>query len=523
MDKKDIKSNKNNKTVESENQGFFQNLFSSLFGSKSPEAELKRRLKYIAKDFSKTKYHAYYRTATIEATPNLAKLFYDIYKIISPAQLLFHSNPNLNAFKHQIINYSLTDHQMELLGHFDEKKIQEMAHQVAFDKLKMQVESDLDEFCSGFDDNRVNKIENLYKAFVTFRDFCSFDFFMVLKKFNSSLQENLFTEVPQFSKINAEYVVDDLKDFSTIAYPISDDTIVWSDLFDYLKSKHANEIVGLNNWKKIVAKIRSIQSSSAFDLMIRHITRKPNYQVTLPSPVASVTEPYLTKIRDDTKKVLSNISMNMKHSMANSISEQIFGKKEIKALRYYVPAACDALAKKNLPVFKYSEPLNYLKAFITENVKTDIREYYDVVVIRGQWDAQLSAPLSNAYQELLKISDEISKFDNSMSETGPSGIKIKTLLPKTSHDSGAENIIKRLVGDANDEARSFLVTSTQDLVTIGRLMKQLIEDYLKQKPVLVGNWHELEKYIDKPMKEFSIGIYKKIYLFVQLMQQYLSN
>jgi len=209
--------------------------------------------------------------------------------------------------------------------------------------------------------------------------------------------------------------------------------------------------------------------------------------------------------------------------MANSISEQIFGKKEIKALRYYVPAACDALAKKNLPVFKYSEPLNYLKAFITENVKTDIREYYDVVVIRGQWDAQLSAPLSNAYQELLKISDEISKFDNSMSETGPSGIKIKTLLPKTSHDSGAENIIKRLVGDANDEARSFLVTSTQDLVTIGRLMKQLIEDYLKQKPVLVGNWHELEKYIDKPMKEFSIGIYKKIYLFVQLMQQYLSN
>ena len=46
---------------------------------------------------------------------------------------------------------------------------------------------------------------------------------------------------------------------------------------------------------------------------------------------------------------------------------------------------------------------------------------------------------------------------------------------------------------------------------------------MKKKPTLVANWHELEKYIDAPMKDFSVGIYKKIYLFVQLMQQYLNN
>ena len=33
----------------------------------------------------------------------------------------------------------------------------------------------------------------------------------------------------------------------------------------------------------------------------------------------------------------------------------------------------------------------------------------------------------------------------------------------------------------------------------------------------------LEKFIDVPMKEFCVNIYKKIYLFVQLMQQYLSE
>ena len=157
-----------------------------------------------------------------------------------------------------------------------------------------------------------------------------------------------------------------------------------------------------------------------------------------------------------------------------------------------------------------------------EYLKKDIREFYDVVVVRGQWDASLANPMSNAYQELLKISDEITVFDNDLSEDGGSGLKIKNLLPKTAHDPGAENIINRVISDANEQARLFIITSAQDLITIGKTLKQLIEDYSKQKPEIVQNWRELERFLDHPMKEFSVGIYKKIYLFVQLMQQYLA-
>ena len=50
MEQKNSKSQKS--SASEEKQGFFQNLIASLFGSSSPEAELKRRLKNIAKDFS---------------------------------------------------------------------------------------------------------------------------------------------------------------------------------------------------------------------------------------------------------------------------------------------------------------------------------------------------------------------------------------------------------------------------------------------------------------------------------------
>ena len=70
-----------------------------------------------------------------------------------------------------------------------------------------------------------------------------------------------------------------------------------------------------------------------------------------------------------------------------------------------------------------------------EYVKKDIREFYDVVVVRGQWDASLANPMSNAYQELLKLSDEITEFDEMMANsdnTVSSGEKKKNNSSKKS-------------------------------------------------------------------------------------------
>ena len=230
----------------------------------------------------------------------------------------------------------------------------------------------------------------------------------------------------------------------------------------------------------------------------------------------------MDKIQEEIRTTISKIGSQQKENKANQICTQIFGSSDFQTLHFYVTAANDAFLKKELSTYIYAEPLNYLKAFLLEYVKKDIREFYDVVVVRGQWDASLANPMSNAYQELLKISDEITTFDNDLSEEGGSGLKIKTLLPKTAHDPGAENIINRVISDANDQARGYLITSSQDLVTIGKTLKLLIEDHGKQKPEVVQNWRELERFLDHPMKEFSVGIYKKIYLFVQLMQQYLA-
>ena len=74
-----------------------------------------------------------------------------------------------------------------------------------------------------------------------------------------------------------------------------------------------------------------------------------------------------------------------------------------------------------------------------------------------------------------------------------------------------------------NETLKKILPSSILLNPIGKTIKQLIDDYSKEKHLIVQNWKELEKFIEEPMKEFSIKIYKKIYLFVQLMQNYIAG
>ena len=522
MDSKKTTQTGGSSNKPAEKESFFQSLLSSLFKSSNPEAEKKRRLKNLAKTISKTKYHSFYRPASGEMLAPFGKLMFELYKAVSSAQTYFRNTQNPAIFKRQIINYVLSDNQLALLDELDEQKILELAKKVPFGKLSQDIEHKLQVFTNDFNETRAAKADNLEKAFSVFQDFCEFDYYMILKKFDSSYQEFNFNAMPRLDKVNAEYIVDDLKDFLAVAYCITDDSIDWTSLFDMFKETQSRELVSAGNWKKIIARIKSIQTSKSLDLIIQHISEDFAYETKTSYHHASAIEPYIEKIENDTRNLMAKIEAEQKESKASSICMQIFGTASPQSLKYYTAEFNAPLEKKGLSVLEYTEPLNYLKTFLVEFVKKAIREYYDVVVIRGQWDATLSAPMSNAYQELLKLSDEVTSFDEMMAEEGSMGIKVKTLLPKTAHDAGAENIINRVVSDANDTARGYIIQGTQNLITIGKTVKQLIEDYVLPKPVIVQNWKELEKYIEIPMKEFSVDIYKKIYLFVQLMQTYIS-
>ena len=99
-----------------------------------------------------------------------------------------------------------------------------------------------------------------------------------------------------------------------------------------------------------------------------------------------------------------------------------------------------------------------------------------------------------------------------------SGIKIKTLLPRTERDKEANNIIRTILGDANSMAKDYLVAAARNTIGFAKTLKSLIEDYSKPKGEILMNWKELDRYAEHPIKTLGIEVYKKLYLFVSLLQ-----
>ncbi|MBQ0002379.1 MAG: hypothetical protein KBT21_02455 [Treponema sp.] len=499
---------------------FFTKLFSSLFSSNDPEAKKKKKLKAIAKELSKSRYHFYKND---EVLPSLPKLFYEIYKAVASAQTMFNSIENPNAFKYMVVNFALTEQQHQLADNLTKEAILAKAQTDSVDKVSAEISEQLNQFLSAFDAEKINAIESTYKKIQIFKSFCTFDFYFFLKKFDSTLREKEFNSIPKFEKINAEYIVEDLKDFICIAGPVTEISD-WSDMMKMFKEAKGQEPINPNVWNKITAKLRSILQSKTFDLMLKLMTKKPDYFSEYSVKEEQIIDSYLEKIKTETESTLSQLIAAQKNSKIGGLLNQIFGTTDVVRLRYYTEAASAPYEKRNLGKFLYAAPLNYYKAFLLDYIKKDLREFSDLVLIRGTWTSNsLSAPMSNAYNALLESSEKLIAFDDKLAEEGEVGIKLKTHLPRAERDRDAKGIINTLIKDANETAKDFCVEATKNLVTIAKTIKTIMEDYAKPKGEIILNWKELDKFAEHPIKQLGTDVYKHIYLFVTLMQNCFSN
>ena len=228
-------------------------------------------------------------------------------------------------------------------------------------------------------------------------------------------------------------------------------------------------------------------------------------------------------MKTQSTNTLKKLQMERKNSQIDGLLQQIFGTTSVLRLKNYTAQTSANIERKNVGSFQYCAPLSYLKAFLVDYVKKDVREYCDLVLIRGQWVSNsLSTEMSNAYHGLLEISDKITELDQSLADDGSIGAKIKTLMPRVGHDHESANIIKTKVRDVNDLARSYMKEASQDLVVVAKNTKALLEDYAKPHGELIINWKELERSSEHPIKDLGVEVYKKIYTFVQLMKSYLQ-
>jgi hypothetical protein len=122
----------------------------------------------------------------------------------------------------------------------------------------------------------------------------------------------------------------------------------------------------------------------------------------------------------------------------------------------------------------------------------------------------------------MEAGGKVIEFDAKHADDGEFGARVKTYNPRADRDKEAQGMVRRVVQDSDMVGKELIINTTKLLISYGKSTKALIEDYRKKKPEMITNWKEIERFSDTPIEELGVEVYKKIYLMVNLMQNYLA-
>jgi len=502
--------------------GFLQRLLALFGGGGDPESEKRKLLKQVTRDIAKSRYK-FYRPKGEEALPGLARLFYEIYKVIAPAQVLLNNTDGSASLKSYIIDSFLTQEQIDLINRLAEDSIAEMAKAMNMKELQEQVKNIIVQVYSFFDTEKIKQIDDAYNTLLSFIRFAHFDYYFLLKKFDSNISERNFSYNPRFEAISGEYIAEDLKDFFEVFLGLNLGAD-WRAIFNGLKQYRNLDVINVDAWMKLVNALRDVRQSQILPQIVQHLDKDPYYTPTAVVSNERIVDPYLQKLKAQTDVIVQKVVQEKRTSRVEELAKVIFGTTAISRMKNYAEKANAGFAKKGLPGYIYIQPLNYLKAFLLDFFKKDVRELIDLLLIRGKWSTNLSSQmLSEAFHALMAASDALILFDDGLADDGDAGARIRSAMVKADRDKEQVKYLRTLMNDTNTKAASIINQAATALIAMGRTIKALIEDYEKSPHELIINWKEIDSAADGKIKRRMTDIYKKMYYFVQLMQYFVKE
>jgi hypothetical protein len=492
----------------------------TLFASDDPERQKQKLLRDITGELKRSR-AKFYNPSKQTAEPNLARFFYEIYKTVAAAQVLLRGAEVSGALKMTLVELSFSEEQSLLKERLTVRSIDERAKKGADPAgLEAEVKRDVKSLMASIDTDWMNDLDALFNRILVFLDLIGFDYFFMLKKFDPGLPERDFSYNPHFDSVEASAVLEDVQDFLEIL-PSVDPEADWDRILGILKEHRGMDVVARDALRKTLQLLREVQKSGVFLLIVRHALSNPAWKPMVRTHRDRIVEPYLSKVKAEAETTAQKVAHGRRNEKLEELARAVFGSGAVMKLTNYSEQANPEYAQKMLGGFLHVSALNYLRAFLVEYLPKSIREVVDLLIIKGKWaNNQPSNQMSEAFHQLLNVSEKIGHFDTDLAEDGELGRKLKTIALKADRDRKALVQLRAALQQVNDEARTMIGDATQHFVSIARVLKLAFDDVGKPNPAFLVNWKELRPSSDKELRTVVAAAYKKIYSFVQLMQMY---
>jgi hypothetical protein len=498
---------------------FLDSFFSLFEGGTDPASVKARQLKQLAKNLRSNKYSKFYRIKPEMADPVAAQFFWNLYKTVASAQVFMQNALKSTQLKQIVIDSFLDKPARELHAQLSAENIEQRAQGIPPRDLARQLRKEASDLAGVFDRTLINAIDGCYNLILTFTQFVGFDFFTLLKKFDPKITERSFSRVPAFEAVRGSAVKEDLKDFLEAAQTLDPDQD-WKTVLRILKTyKGDMDVVSPEQWNRLLLQLRDLRRSLMLEQMIRHIEKNPGWVSKPKIPDEHIAAPFLESLRMEVEETIETIVNSKRNARISELAVMVFGRADINRLKYYTEKGGELYVKKNFDGFLHARGLNYLKAFLLDYFKKDLRELCDLLLIRGQWmSTVLSQQLSDGFHSMMALSEELITFDEALADNGAHGSRLKAAIVKVDRDKGQAKYVRIILQTVNEAAHGAMIKGAQNLIILGQNFKNVLEDCKKSPRELIINWKELEMSSEAPLAQRLAEGYKRIYYFVQLLQ-----
>lgn len=494
-------------------------LFSGEGGGDSVEKQNKRLLKGLVEILKKRP--KYYRFPTHEVQPAVAKFFFEIYLVVGPIKPFTQNLSRSEQIRSIVVEHFLPEEMREFVADMNGESVVHRFDSVDINEVKQTMKDQTEAIHACLQNRTLSSLVNITYAYMcSLAEFCSFDFYSLLKKFDPALPVANFEYKIEPQAVAAGQLIDDLDDFLVVSIPLLSGAD-WDQIFDILKNYRNTEVVNRHSWKKMLSSINDMISSQTFESIIKVVRNDPMMEIKATITTVDIIGPYLKKLARNVRTVVQKIEQNERRKMNEKIGRDLFmGADFGSSLRHYTKQRSKETFGEGFEGYEATEILSALVHFSNIYVDRDIKKLLDRLILIGKWSQNAHyKEFSDAVQNLLQNRIDILDFDASLTEDSNYVVRLRNLVRSPSRDKTALN---SLTAEVNAKAFSLVRRANQNYAVIARSLRNYIDDY-KKKPGsdLLLNWDDVGRDFERPLGRYMADLYTKIYQLMQMMQQYI--
>ena len=152
--------------------------------------------------------------------------------------------------------------------------------------------------------------------------------------------------------------------------------------------------------------------------------------------------------------------------------------------------------------------------------------FIEQLLIRGHWASMNdSREVSEAYYQLKEKTEQILAFDETLSDDGKDGARLKSALTRMERERSQIRYLNTFLNGINEEAQEIIDSTLPALIVMEKHFKSLDDDLQKTGRPMINNWKELGGMLKLriPMSQMVSDISKNFAIMVELISFFKSS